>query len=96
MKNESNDNKNQNLSVEEYPSEIKPHLKDIVIDLQKFDTSKIQLTIAVNFISSKDTNEEQIMHSKTDNIEVMTYDNPAKLIEELFDSLLSERKLIYL
>ena len=36
------------------------------------------------------------MHSKTDNIEVMTYDNPAKLIEELFDSLLSERKLIYL
>ena len=26
-----------------------------------------------NFSSSKDTDEEQVMHSKSDNIEVMTY-----------------------
>ena len=26
------------------------------------------LTIAINFISSKDTNEERVMQSKTDNI----------------------------
>ena len=96
MNDESDDSKNQNLSVEEYPNEIKPHLKNIVIDLRKSDTPKIQLTIAVNFISSKDTNEEQIMHSKTDNIEVMSYGSPDKLIEELFDSLLSKRKLFYL
>ena len=44
-------------------------------DLQKSGTWKVQLTIAVNFISSKDNDEKQMMHSKSDNIEVMTYDN---------------------
>ena len=32
---------------------------------------KIHLTMAINFISSKDSNEPQIMHSKTDNVEIM-------------------------
>ena len=31
----------------------------------------IQLTIAINFISSKSTDEERVMHSKSDNIEIM-------------------------
>ena len=44
-------------------------------DLQKSGTWTVQLTIAVNFISSKDTDEEQVMHSKSDNTKVMTYDN---------------------
>ena len=30
---------------------------------------KIKLTIAINFISSKDNDEEHVMHSKSDNIE---------------------------
>ena len=30
-------------------------MRDIIIDLQSSDTWKIQLTIAINFISSKDT-----------------------------------------
>ena len=30
---------------------------------------KIQLTIAINFISSKDNDEEHVMHSENDNIE---------------------------
>ena len=29
---------------------------------------KTQLTIAINFISSKDTDKERVMHSKSDNI----------------------------
>ena len=59
--------KNKNISATEYLNKVKPYLKDIVTDLQ--------LTIAVNFISSKYTNEEQVMHLKSDNIEVVTYDN---------------------
>ena len=47
----------------------------MIINLQKFGTWKVQLTIAIYFISSKDADEEQVMHSKSDNIQFMTYDN---------------------
>ena len=40
----------QNLSVKEYLNGIKPYLKDIITDLQKSGTCKVQLAIAVNFI----------------------------------------------
>ena len=35
---------------------------------------KIQLTIANNFISSTDCDEERAMHSKSDSIEIMIND----------------------
>ena len=35
---------------------------------------KIQLTIASNFISYIDNDKESVMHSKTDNIEIMISD----------------------
>ena len=41
-----------------------------------------------NFISSKDTNEEGTMHSKSDYIEIITYHNANEMIQELFESLL--------
>ena len=47
----------------------------------------MQLAIAINFISSKDIDEERTMHSKGDNIEVMTYDGANEVIEEIFESL---------
>ena len=43
-------------------------------DLKKSDTWGIWLTMALNFISSKDNDEECIMHSKSDNIEIMVND----------------------
>ena len=49
---ESNGDRNKNLTIKEYLEEIKPYLKGIINDLQKFDTWKIPLTIAINFISS--------------------------------------------
>ena len=39
----------------------------MITDLQKSDTWKIQLTIAINFIYSVDSEKEQIMHSKSNN-----------------------------
>lgn len=33
-------------------------------NLKKSDSWKIQLTLAINFISSKGTNEERVKHSK--------------------------------
>ena len=64
-------------------------LQNIMIDLQKLDTCKIQLTMLINFISSKDTDEDCLMHSKVDDIEVTTYDGPKEIIDDFFESLLS-------
>ena len=89
IKYESNSDKNKNLSVKEYLNESKSYLKDVITDLQKSSTWKIQLTIAVNFISSEDNDEEQVMHSRSDNIEVLAYDNVNEVIKEIFELLFS-------
>ena len=43
----------------------------MVNNLKKFDTGKIQLTIANNFISSIGNDEEHVMYSKGDNISII-------------------------
>ena len=77
---ESNSDRNKNVSVKEYLNVIKPYLKDMIIDLQISDTWKIQLTIAINFISSKDVDEQCVIHSKSENIEVMPYDDAYEVL----------------
>ena len=62
----SNGDRNKTLSLEEYLNKIRPYLKGIINDLKKSDTWKIQLTIAINFMSSKDNDEECVMHLKSD------------------------------
>ena len=42
---ESNGDRNKTLSVKEYLNEIRPYLTDIINNLEKPDTWKIQLTI---------------------------------------------------
>ena len=74
----SNGDTNKALSIEEYLDKIRPYIKDIINDLKKSDTGKLQLTIVINFISSKDTGEEHVMHSKSDNIEIMISDEVIK------------------
>ena len=64
---ESNGDRNKTLSVEEY--------------LKKSDTWEIQLTIANNFISSIDNDEERVLHSKSDNIEIMISDEADEVIK---------------
>ena len=89
IKYESNGERDINLLVKEYINKSKPNLKYIITDLQKSGTWKIWLTIAINFNFSKDTDEEQVMHSKTDNIEIMIYDNLNEVIKDIFMSFLS-------
>ena len=52
------------------------------------------MTIANNFISSSDNDEERVMHTKSDNIEIMINDKVGEVIEELFDSLKIDIKII--
>ena len=53
----------------------------------------MQLTIVINCISSKDVEEEHVMHSKSDIIEFVHYDNANEVVDELFESLLSKYKI---
>ena len=45
---------------------------------------KIQLTMAINFISSKDSDETRAMHTKSNNIEIMIGSDTNEIIKDLF------------
>ena len=64
-------------------------MKDAVNNLKKSDIWKIQLTMAINFVSSKDTDEARAMHSESDNMKIMINDEADELIKEHFESLFS-------
>ena len=49
---------------------------------------KINLTMTINFFSSKDSEEVRTMHSKSDNIEISIGDETGEIIKDLFDSFL--------
>ena len=49
---------------------------------------KIQLPMAINFISSKDSNEARTMHTKSIHVEVMIGTETDEIIAELFKSFL--------
>ena len=59
------------------------------------NTWKIQLTIAINFISSIDNDEKRVMHSKSDNKKVMINDEADEVIKILFKSLKIDTKIIW-
>ena len=62
-------------------------MRDIIIDLQSSDAWKILLTIAINFIFSKDTKEDPAVHSKSDNIKLTLYNDANEVVNKLFESL---------
>ena len=49
-----------------------------------------QFTIAINFISSKNVEEEHVMQSSCDNIKFTSYNDPNEVVYEFFESLCSE------
>ena len=77
-------------SVEEYLDEIRPYLKDVINNLKKISPWKI------NFISSRDDyDEERVMHSKSDNIEIMISDEADEVITKLFHLLKNKYQNIW-
>ena len=70
---------------------LRVHSSNEVIDYEtQFGEWKIQLTISINFISSKDSDETRNMHTKSDNIEIMMGSETDDIIDELFESLLQK------
>ena len=49
-----------------------------------FETWTIQLTIAINFISSKVAEEQRIMHSRSNNVKLTSYNDADEVLDELF------------
>ena len=82
------DKKNKNLSPKEYIDIIRPYLSDMINDHKTQSEWKIQLTMQINFISSKDSEETCTMHTKSHNIEIMMGNETDEIIEKLFESLL--------
>ena len=53
---------------------------------------EIQLTMAIDFISSKDSDETRTMHTKSDSKEILIRNETYEVITEFFDSLLQKYK----
>ena len=62
-------------------------MRNIIIDLQNSDAWKIQLTIAIDIISSKDAEEERVMDSMSNKIKFTSYNDTNEVIDELFELL---------
>ena len=61
-------------------------MSDIVNDNKTQGEWKIHLTMAINFFSSKNSEETRTMYSKNNNIEIMMGNENDKTIEDLFYS----------
>ena len=63
---------------------IRPYLVDMINDHKNQSEWKIQLTMTINFISSKpDFDETRLTHTKSDNTEIMNGSDTNEVIEEL-------------
>ena len=51
---------------------------------------KIQLTVAINFISSKDFDQTRTMRAKSNNVEIMMGSETDEIVEELFKSFFAK------
>ena len=49
--------------------------------------------MAIKFISSKDTDEKRVIHSKSYNVEIMVYDKIHEVTKELSESLLKRYQI---
>ena len=86
---ESKGDKDKILTLNEYLDMIRPYLVDMINEHKTQSEWKIQLTAAINFISSKpDADETRIMHAKSDTAEIMIGSKTNEAIEELFKSVL--------
>ena len=67
---------------------IRPYLSDMINDHKIRREWKIQLTMQISFISSKNSEETCTMYTKSHNIEIMIGNETDEIIEKLFESFL--------
>ena len=80
----------KNLS-ESKIKEIEKNLTELEKNLSKISREwKIQLTMAIHFISSKDSDETRNMHTKSNNVTIMIGSETDEIIKNLFESFLQK------
>ena len=85
----SKEDNGKNLAPKEYPDMIKPYLSNTINDHKK---RKIQLTMRINFIFSKDLRETSTMHTKSDKTKIMMSSETNDILEELCKSLQKDQE----
>ena len=83
---ESRGDKDAKLSIDEYFDIIRPYLRGVIDNHKARREWKIQLIMPIIFVSFIDANETRVMHTKSDNIEIMTGIETSDAINELFSS----------
>ena len=76
------------LALWEYFDKIKPDLKDMIDDYKSKGEWKIQRTMGIIFVSFIDKNETQVMHTKSDNVEIMNGTDTSDAINKLINSFM--------
>ena len=76
------------LSPVEYLNIIRPYLRDMVDNHKAHSEWKMQIIMRIIFASSLSVNEIHKMHTKSDNIEIMSGTETNDIINELFKSFL--------
>ena len=76
------------LSLYEYFDNIKPHLKDMIDYYKSKGEWKTQITMRIIFISFIDKNQTQLMHTKSDNVEIMNGTDTNDVVNNLINSFM--------
>ena len=87
---ESNGDKGKTLSIEEYFDEIRPYLNSLIDSYRTQGEWKVQLSMIIKFLYSKDSEEIRTMYNLSDNIETMTGYKTDEIVEDHFDSFLKK------
>ena len=85
---ESRGDEDAKLALYEYFEKIKPYLKDVIDDYKSKGEWKIQIIMGIIFVSFIDKNETEVMHTNSDNIEIMIGTDTSDTINELIDSFM--------
>ena len=78
--------KDAGLSIDEYFDIIRPYLKDMIDSHKSKGEWKIQLSVQIIFVSFTDTNKTREMHTRSDNITIMSGVETEDIINELFNT----------
>ena len=85
---ESRGDKDAKLALWEYFDKIRPYLRDMIDYYKAEGEWKIQLVMGIIFISFIDKNETQVMHTKSDNVEIMNGTDTSDAINKLINSFM--------
>ena len=74
------------LSIDEHFDTIRPYWKDMIDNHKARGEWEIQLTMRIIFVSFTDANKSHEMHTKSDNVTIMSGIETEDVINELFNT----------